>query len=270
MNITLNGKEYSFFGRTLHELSLRCGFGGNDTVSVINGFQTAEDVPLNEGDSVFLLKKGVMPPEDELEELMCARHTPQVHKKFKSSCVGIAGCGGLGSNIAVMLARSGVGRLIIADFDVVEPTNLNRQMFMIRHLGMYKTEALKSLIKEINPYISVETHCVKITEENATEIFGCCDVVCEAFDDPDGKAMLVNTLLSKNKTVKIAAASGLAGLSSCNDISTRRIGERLVICGDGVSAAENGVGLMAPRVAVCAGHQANAALSFILGNNFDQ
>lgn len=268
MHIALNGKEFSFSGRTLRELTVQCGFGESDTVSVINGFQTAEDVPLNEGDSVFLLKKGVMPPEEELEELMCARHTPQVHAKFKAACVGIAGCGGLGSNIAAMLARSGVGRLIIADFDVVEPTNLNRQMFMIRHLGMSKTEALKSLIGEINPYISVETHCVKINEDNAPEIFGCCDVVCEAFDDPDVKAMLVNTLLSKNRTVKIAAASGLAGLSSCNDISTRRIGERLVICGDGVSAAADGVGLMAPRAAVCAGHQANAALNFILGNSF--
>lgn len=270
MHITLNGKVFDFSGSTLSELRKMCGFSSTDDVSVVNGFQTSEDIPLHEGDSAFLLKKGVMPPKDELEALMCARHTPHVYEKFRNACVGIAGCGGLGSNIAVMLARSGVGRLIIADFDVVEPTNLNRQMYMIRHLGMLKAEALKSLTAEINPYISVEAHCVRIDADNAMEIFGDCDVVCEAFDDPENKAVLVNTLLSESSTVKVVAASGLAGLSSCNNITTRMVGNRLAVCGDGVSAAENGVGLMAPRAAVCAGHQANAALNFILGNNTEQ
>lgn len=267
MKITLNGKMISLpdEGQTLSGLRSLYGFCGEDTVSVLNGYQT-EDGALCEGDSVFLLKKGDMPSEDELEEMLCARHTPHVHERLKAASVGIAGCGGLGSNIAVSLARSGVGKLVIADFDTVEPTNLNRQQYLIKHLGMAKVEALKALIAEINPYVSVVTHCTRINGENAAEIFGECSVVCEAFDKPEAKAELVNALLSVKNGAKVIAAAGMAGLSACNDIITRKVTDRLYICGDGVTEAAAGTGLMAPRVAVCAGHQANAVLNLLLGN----
>ena len=266
MKISLNGKSYIAEVTSLSELKKIMGFEEENTVCVLNGFQTSQDAVLNENDSVFLIKKGVMPDRQELEMLMCARHTPELHECFKKAKIGIAGCGGLGSNIAVSLARSGIGTLVIADFDIVEPTNLNRQQYFIKHLGMLKTDALKSLISEINPYVEVQAVNEKITEDNVLEIFGECDIVCEAFDNPLSKAMIVNTLLEQNKEIKVISGSGMAGLESCNLIKTKKIGNRLIICGDGITQAENGVGLMAPRVAVCAGHQANAVLQILSGS----
>ncbi len=234
------------------------------SVVILNGFQTGDDILLHDGDSITAIEKGVMPPQDVLEHMMAARHTPQVHRRVKQACVGIAGLGGLGSNIAAMLARTGVGHLILADFDTVEPSNLNRQNYFVSHLGMNKTDATAQLLHEINPFIKVETHTVRVDESNAVALFGGCDVVCEAFDNPDCKAELVSALLHETDSVRVVAGSGMAGYGSCNDIVTRRRMSRLYLCGDGETAAANGVGLMAPRVTVCAGHQANMTLRLLL------
>lgn len=263
MNITINGTDREVpDGLRLQDAAAR--FCTPDCVTILNGFQTSDDVVLCNGDSVTLIQKGVLPPADVLEHMMVSRHSPKVHDAVRRATVGIAGLGGLGSNIAVMLARTGVGRLILSDFDIVEPSNLNRQCYSIRHLGMTKTDALAEQLREINPYITVETHCVRITENNAAELFRDCDIVCEAFDDPDCKSMLVSTLLDETDAV-IVSGSGMAGYGSANDIVTRRRFSRLYVCGDGVTAAQNGIGLMAPRAALCAAHQANAVLRLILG-----
>lgn len=263
MNIFLNGKQIITSSQSINALRSEYGFP-EGSITILNGFGV-QDSALSENDRVHILEKGTMPDKDTLEELLYARHTPMIQDKFKKACVGIAGLGGLGSNIAVNLARTGIGRLVIADHDTVDPTNLNRQQYRIRHLGMYKTDALKAELGEINPYVEIINVNRKVTEENAAEIFGGCDIVCEAFDNAECKAMLVNTLLEKLPEVKVVAASGLAGLGSCNDIRTRKIVSRLIICGDGVSEAGCGTGLMAPRAAVCAGHQSNAVLQLILG-----
>jgi sulfur carrier protein ThiS adenylyltransferase len=202
---------------------------------------------------------------DEFEAVMAARHTPAVHEKLKASRVAIAGLGGLGSNIAVSLARLGVGELLLVDHDAVELSNLNRQSYFIPHLGMKKTDALKSLLADINPFINVKTVDAYVTEDNAVDLFNGYNIVCEAFDNPESKAVLVSTLLSKLPEVKIVAASGLAGFGSSNDIKTCKSFGRLYVCGDGASDAELGLGLMSPRVQICAGHQANMALRLILG-----
>ena len=94
----------------------------------------------------------------------------------------IAGLGGLGSNVAYSLARIGVGHLHLIDFDVVDITNLNRQQYFMEHIGMYKTDALKSLLLKINPYLDIRTDCVKVTEENLKELFADAQIVCEAFE----------------------------------------------------------------------------------------
>ena len=135
---------------------------------------------------------------------------PGITDILKQKKVAIAGLGGLGSNIAVMLSRIGVGKLFLVDFDKVEPSNLNRQHYNINHLGMQKTLALKSQIEIINPFIEIEIKDIKITEENAREIFKGYPIVCEAFDNPIYKAILVNALLENGDT-KIVAASGMAG-----------------------------------------------------------
>lgn len=264
MNILYNGQPLAVTdGSTLY--AVRDAQNPKATVCIVNGFQSAQDMPLNEGDSVTLIEKGTFPPRDVLEHMMAARHSPKVHETVKKATVGIAGLGGLGSSIAIALARIGVGKLILVDFDVVEPSNLNRQQYYISHLGMYKTDAMKGLIEQINPFITVETHTVRIDEGNAMELFSPCDVVCEAFDNPVCKAMLVSTILSESDTIPVVSGSGMAGYGSSNEVVTRRRMNRLYVCGDGETAAGNGMGLMAPRVGVCAGHQANMILRLLLG-----
>ncbi|MFA9376062.1 MAG: sulfur carrier protein ThiS adenylyltransferase ThiF [Lachnotalea sp.] len=201
----------------------------------------------------------------KMEELLVSRNTPQVYEKVKVSRVGIAGLGGLGSHVAIALARTGVGHLHLVDFDVVEPSNLNRQEYRMRHLGLYKTEALKSQIEEINPYVTVTINTQKITKDNAMDIFQDDDIVCEAFDLPEQKAMLVNTLLENRSDIKIVSGSGMAGYASNNIIKTRKVMKNLYLCGDEMNGLKPGWGLMAPRVSICAGHEANTVLRLILG-----
>ena len=201
--------------------------------------------------------------DTKLEEMITARNVPGTQDRLKAGHVAVAGLGGLGSNVAVMLARLGVGSLLLVDFDTVEPSNLNRQHYMIPHLGMPKTEALKSQLRDINPFVEVQTRDIRITAENAGDIFAGYSIVVEALDDPACKADLVGALLALGNT-KIVAASGMAGVGSANDIQTRRRLKNLYICGDLESDAGADVGLMAPRVMVCAGHQANVVARLLM------
>jgi sulfur carrier protein ThiS adenylyltransferase len=236
-------------------------------VLILNGFPSPAGTLIKEGDEIFLIRRGEQPGQEELEGLMAARHTPGVHARLKQACVGIAGVGGLGSAIAVALARIGVGRLIMADFDVVEPSNLNRQQYFIDQIGELKVSALADNLRRINPYVCVEPHPVMLTPENIPEIFAPCSVVVEAFDRADMKAMLVNTILTALPQATIIAASGLAGYGPNNSISTRKVSQRLYLVGDNVSEARPGSGLMAPRVGIAAHHQANQAVRIILGED---
>jgi sulfur carrier protein ThiS adenylyltransferase len=264
VKIVLNGREVDFSGKTLDALREVFYPGIENLVTILNGFQTADAVELNAGDEVVAIEKGKLPPREDLERMMMARHTPGVHEKVKKARVAIAGLGGLGSNIALSLARTGVGRLHLVDFDVVEPSNLNRQQYAIRHLGLPKTEALAQAIGEINPFVEVVCDRVRVTEENAASLFDADDLICEAFDNAVAKAALVNAFLMHFPQKFLVAASGLAGYESSNMIRTRRISGNFYLCGDDETDARVGRGLMAPRVAVCAGHQANMALRLLL------
>ena len=235
-----------------------------NSIVILNGFCIESDAIIHEKDELFIVEKGVMPPEDQLEAMMAARHTPGVQARVKKAKVAIAGLGGLGSNIAVSLARIGVGELLLVDFDTVDPSNLNRQSYFIRHMGMPKTEALKEQIKQINPFIHVITKDIRIKESNVCELFTGYDVLCEAFDNPATKAMLVSTALDCLPDIKVVAASGMAGYASANHICTKKKMENFYICGDYETAAETGNGLMAPRVMICAGHQANMVLRLLM------
>lgn len=186
--------------------------------------------------------------------------------KLKNAKIGIAGLGGLGSNIAVSLARIGIGSLVLVDFDVVEFSNLNRQYYFIKHIGMNKTDALKEVILNINPYISLETKTTKIAEGNIVELFKDVDILVEALDNPEEKAKLVNNFLKNFNFKKIVAASGISGYSSSNYIKTKKALNNLYIVGDETieSTGEEEV-FLAPRVAIAANHQANMVLRLILG-----
>lgn len=271
MKITLNGKPADFCGKTLFELCREQGYETDgSTVRIINGFQSSENSAVKDGDEIVIIKKGVFPDKEQLECMLSARHSTGVYQKLKKARVAVAGLGGMGSNTAMHLARLGVGCLHLVDFDVVEPSNLNRQMYSIKHLGMEKTLAMEQQIAEINPYIKVITHNLKITEENCLDIFKDDTIVCEAFDNPDSKAMLVNTLLAKRNDVTVVASSGMAGYYDSNLIKTKKITPSLFICGDMENGAKQTVGLMSPRVAICAGHQSNAVLRLIVGDNDEQ
>ncbi|AHM55396.1 dinucleotide-utilizing enzyme involved in molybdopterin/thiamine biosynthesis [Peptoclostridium acidaminophilum DSM 3953] len=183
---------------------------------------------------------------------------------LKDAVAGIAGIGGLGSNAAVALARMGIGRLVLADYDIVDESNLNRQHYMIRHLGMKKVHAIKQIIGEINPQVHIESHDIYVDGCNAPEIFKDADIVIEAFDVASCKAEFVNSILG-NTGKKVIAASGLAGYGPANSIVTRRVTERLYIVGDGVSGLSEGEKLLASRVAIAANHQANLAVRLLIG-----
>ena len=205
------------------------------------------------------------PSASEFDKVKDDRFSHDVHQKLKQASVAIAGAGGLGSNIAVMLARSGVGHLHIVDFDIVDITNLNRQVYTVRHIGSRKVDAINEILMEINPYMKVTTDCVRVVADNCEEIFRGYDIVCEAFDGAESKAMLIDSLLTAEDRPIVISGSGMAGYGSANEIRSRRITDRLFICGDEGTDIGDGIGLMAPRVAICAGHQANLVIGHILG-----
>lgn len=265
MRIFVNEKEV--IEQDCDLFSVREKFKKNADILIVNGFQAKENIKLNEEDRVTLITRGETPSKEELEMLMVSRHTPLIHNKLKKGKVAIAGAGGLGSNIAISLARVGVGHLKIIDFDVVEPSNLNRQQYYIRHIGMKKVEAIKEILTDINPFIEVEIVDVKVEGNNIQELFSNVDIVVEAFDNPTYKAMIVSEVLSSIENVKVVAASGMAGYYSNNIIKSKKINNRLYICGDFVNEAKMNSGLMAPRVAIVANHQANTVVRLLLNED---
>jgi len=264
IDIKVNEKGVSVPSRTtLHQLKKR--FSPKADVIIYNGFPLTSDHPLTAGDEIVFIQKGARPSSEEFECLLLARHTPGVHQKIKGSVVGIAGLGGLGSAVAIALARIGLGALILVDFDVVEPSNLNRQQYFIHQIGMPKVEALRENLSRINPYVRIQTFPEKLDPNNAERIFKKAMVVVEAFDRAEEKAMLINVLSEKMPETYIVAASGLAGYGDNNEIRTTRFSSKIFIVGDQKTAAQPGVGLMAPRVGIAAHHQANLVLRILLG-----
>jgi sulfur carrier protein ThiS adenylyltransferase len=186
-------------------------------------------------------------------------------EKLKNARIGIAGLGGLGSNIAVSLTRIGIGKLVLIDFDIVEKSNLNRQQYFLRHVGKYKTEAIKEVLLDINPDIELEIKNIFIDEHNIEDLFKDVDIIVEAFDKPKSKAILVNTVLLKMPNKPILTGSGMAGYFSSNSIKTRKIRKNFYLSGDEFSDIDLGYKPLAPRVSIVANHQANMVLRLILG-----
>ena len=264
IRIKVNEKEVTLSsGSTLFHL--KGLFKPDADLVIYNGFPLASDHPLSSGDEIVLIKKGEKPSPDEIECLMMSRHTPGVHKKIRNSIVGIAGLGGLGSSIAIALTRVGVGTLILVDFDIVEPSNLNRQQYFIDQIGMPKAEALQAVLSRINPCVSIRALNEKIDPGNVGRIFRDAEVVVEAFDRADQKAMLIHAVSETFPEKYIVAASGVAGYGDNNEIQTLRFSSRIFIVGDQKTAARPGTGLMAPRVGIAAHHQANTVLRILLG-----
>ncbi len=266
MQIKVNEKDLTV---EVNELlgSVRDRVKADADLLIVNGFPTTEKTRLKDGDHVVLIKRGEVPAEEELDALLSARHSPGVHEKVKDATIGIAGVGGLGSAIAIALARTGVGHLIIADFDVVEPSNLNRQQYFLDQIGTPKVYALRDIINRINPHVRVTACHLLLTADNISEVFGSVQILVEAFDRADQKTMLIETFATKLQNRPIVTGSGMAGYTTANTIKTQKVAGNLYLCGDGKTAAAPGTGLMAPRVGVAAHHQANAVLCLLLGES---
>ena len=207
----------------------------------------------------------MIPSKNEWMDALIARHGLDLHKRFSSATVAICGLGGLGSNIAIALARAGIGKLFLIDFDRVEITNLHRQQYKANQIGLYKADALAENLLEIAPYTEIKTVTAKITEENFANLLKGADVVCEAFDNAEAKAMLVNGVLEQLPDCYLVAASGMAGMDTPNTIRTRKVMKRFYLCGDETSDVADTIGLVAPRVMLCAAHQAHTVLRILAG-----
>lgn len=210
----------------------------------------------------------MLPSREEMNRALRRRAGGELRDRFAGATAAVCGLGGLGSNIAVSLARAGVGTLLLFDFDRVDVSNLNRQQYKAAQVGMEKALALAENLREISPYTALRPHVVRLTEENVPELLAEAQVICEAFDRPEEKSMLVNAVLEKLPDAYLVAASGMAGLGSANSIRTRRVAGRFYLCGDGVSAVSEETGLFSTRAALCAAHQAHMVLR-ILAGEFD-
>jgi sulfur carrier protein ThiS adenylyltransferase len=233
-------------------------------VLIVNGYPCDKDHVLQEGDEVVLMRKEEPPKADEMEALLVARHSPGIHQRMKASIVGVAGLGGLGSAVSIALARMGVGELVLVDYDIVEPSNLNRQCYFVGQIGMAKTDAMSKILGDINPYVNLITHQTKLDRSNIPEIFENVDVVVECFDRAEDKSMIMEVVGEALPETYLIGASGLAGYGDSNKIQTWRAGERIFLVGDLEKAAGPGLGLMAPRVGIAASHQANLVVSLLV------
>ena len=236
------------------------------TIAVVNGRHVDPGSRLKDGDSVYLMEGGRGFVAKATERLLSQRYSRPVYEKLERVRIGIAGLGGIGSHVAEALARAGVRHLTIADFDVVDQTNLNRQNYFADDIGRRKTDATEAILRRIDPDMDIRKSDTVVTPENVSEIFSGCSIVCEAFDRPENKTMLVESLIMSDPNVIVVSCSGMAGFGSSNSISTERRMSRLYVCGDGESDSSEGSGLVASRVMVCAGHVANMAVRLAIGN----
>ncbi|MDD6261731.1 MAG: sulfur carrier protein ThiS adenylyltransferase ThiF [Clostridiales bacterium] len=206
-----------------------------------------------------------IPSREEMQRAFSLRHGEILAGKFGKASVAVCGLGGLGSNIAVCLARAGIGRLHLIDFDRVDISNLHRQQYFADQLGMDKTEAMKENLARIAPYCRVETDAVRLTAENIPVLLAGEEIICEAFDRPEEKSMLVDAVAESFPEKYLVCGSGMAELASANLIRTRKLGSRFYLCGDGTNGVRRGGGLFATRVMACAAHQAHMVLRLIAG-----
>jgi sulfur carrier protein ThiS adenylyltransferase len=202
-------------------------------------------------------------PHADLKREFFAGHDPEQLRIWSGAVVGIAGAGGLGSNIAISLYRAGIGKLIIVDFDTVSTTNLNRQQFYLEQVALPKVQALKANLERIHPFGNIDSHNAKVTPQNLSELFGACDILIEAFDLAEEKQMLLEAWTEAYPKRPIIGASGLAGVGSNALIKQERYGN-IYICGDGISELKTGLSPVAPRVALVANMQANLCLELLL------
>jgi len=262
--LLVNEKEVFFHaGMTLADLAREQDPAAD--ILLVNGYPASLQTVLSDGDRCWLWRRGKAPSAEEMRHLLYARHSPGVQGCLQERVVGIMGLGGLGSVVAIALARMGIGSLLLADYDVVEPTNLNRQQYFVDQIGQKKTEALRDILQRVNPHVAVTLIDRRLAEDDIGVLFKGVHALVECFDDPAMKAAGLRAALRSLPGVFYVGASGLAGYGENNAIRTRRIYSGVYLVGDGVSGAAPGQGLMAARVGIAAHHQANQVVRLLLG-----
>lgn len=262
--LLLNENEVPFHaGMTLADL-VRAQDGDAD-ILLVNGYPATLQTVLSDGDRCWLWKRGKAPSAEEMRHLLYARHSPGVQASLQERVVGIMGLGGLGSLVAIALARMGIGSLLLADYDVVEPTNLNRQQYFVDQIGQKKTAALRDILQRVNPHVCLTLIDRRLAEDDISVFFKDVHALVECFDDPAMKAAGLRAALQHLPGVFYVGASGLAGYGENNVIRTRRLYPGVYVVGDEISAAAPGQGLMAARVGIAAHHQANQVVRLLLG-----
>jgi sulfur carrier protein ThiS adenylyltransferase len=234
-------------------------------IFILNGSPVPPDTVISDGDSCALIQKGVIPTPEEMEALLTARHTPGIQNKIRTSKIAILGLGGLGSAVACAMTKIGIGKMLLSDYDVVEPSNLNRQHYYIDQIGLPKTQALEQNLLRMHPSVSLELIDEQLIETRLPQLFSEVDVLVECFDDPKMKAATLRSVLTVMKKVSYVGSSGMAGFGENNTIITRKLHPGIYIVGDETSEARPGMGLMAPRVGIAAHHMANQTLRILLG-----
>lgn len=266
MKILLNGEDTTVDTEiSVKQLAKLTSYDkSSQLIFIKNGFIVKGDSLVNQDDQVFIIPKDMEISKGDLEQFIVSRHSPNVVEKVSCAKVAVLGLGGLGSNIAMQLARTGVKHLRVIDFDIVDPTNINRQNYFLDQIGMKKTDATMDNLKRVNPYIEIEKFDAYLEPENYDKYLTDMDIVVEAFDNPVCKADLTRFFMQNNSKQFLVTASGMAGYYKSNSIITAKLRENIYICGDRSSAAKEFDGLMAPRVSIVAGHQSNCVLRIIM------
>ncbi|MBD3347419.1 MAG: sulfur carrier protein ThiS adenylyltransferase ThiF [Chitinivibrionales bacterium] len=189
--------------------------------------------------------------------------SPGQIKKIKAMHIGIAGAGGLGSNCATFLVRCGFEKFTLVDFDEIEHSNLNRQAYFTGQVGMPKVTALRENMRRINDLISVKTFQISLSDTNLDSVFSSCDIIIEAFDKSECKAMIARKF--KNSDKLLVCASGLAGYGNSDRIETKKMGDTFYLIGDTTSEVAGDIHPYAPCVAIAAAKQADVVLEWVLG-----
>lgn len=210
------------------------------------------------------ITKEEIPTQQEISAALGKGLTSAQLEALRNAHIAVVGLGGLGSNIAVALTRLGIGHLYLYDFDRVELSNLNRQYYFLGDIGKYKTDALVAHLRQINPYADLHAQAVRVTPENIPTLLGSCDLICEALDAAESKAMLASNVLSTWPDKSLIAGSGLAGFGPASAITSKRISKNFYLCGDSASDFHD-LPLCGARVALCAAQQALLAARIILG-----
>ena len=263
MKITVNGKDLLLenalsIKNLINQLNIAAD------IFIVNSFPVSSSYIINDNDTVTLIKKGTVPDKEYLEYQLISRQGLKEYNILKNSSAVICGLGGLGSNAAVSLARAGLGRLKLIDFDVVEPSNINRQAYFLEHIGMYKTNALKEIVSKISPYITIETSNVYLDETNILKELAGYQVILECFDNISFKMMLIEKCVNNMRDSYIIGASGVAGYYNTDKFVKKTLGSNCIIIGDFEAEAGFNQGLYAPRVAAAANIQANEAVRYLL------